>query len=78
LPGPVDPWWGSPVPSRCRPLVGSGWGVGSGALRGCRGVLVESCIVAASIFVVKHAHPGRVCVVKLPRAHGGCLGTRRR
>ena len=41
-------------------------GVGDGGVTGV-GVLFENCIVDASIFVVK-----------LLRAHGGCLGTRSR
>ena len=44
-------------------LVGSGWVVAVG----CGWLFVENCTVDASIFVVK-----------LVRAHGGCLGTRSR
>ncbi len=46
---------------------GRGAVVGLPAWGGCGCVLVECCIVDASIFVVK-----------LLRAHGGCLGTRSR
>ncbi len=64
-----------------------------GSPGGCRGLVVENCTVDASIFDSLQLHvPGLsgpgvcagvcvfvgVCVVKLLRAHGGCLGTRSR